>query len=126
MTAILTRDRDQFVPLTKRMTIAGQNDADLLISLQADALAEERAREGGRSILYLRMRRMAERHERGDLIAGLDLSEQDERVAVVLMDLARAKTGPQGQRFAGALVGALHERDVRLIAMHCGRGHSRF
>ena len=70
--------------------------------------------------------RMAERHESGDLIAGLDLSEQDDRVAGVLMDLARAKTGPQWQRFVGALVGALHERDVRLIAMHCGRGHSRF
>ena len=47
MTAILTQDRDQFVPLTKRMTIARQNDTDLLISLQEDALAEERARGGG-------------------------------------------------------------------------------
>lgn len=119
VTAILTRDRDQFVPLTKRMTIARQNNADLLISLHADALAEGRARGG--SVYTLSedaangaAQRMAERHERGDLIAGLDLSEQDDRVAGVLMDLARAKTGPQGQRFAGALIGALQERDVRL------------
>lgn len=117
--AILTRVSDVFVPLNTRMTIARQNNADLLISLHADALEEGQARGGSVYTLSdeaasVAARRMAERHQRGDLIAGLDLTEQDDRVASVLMDLARAKTGPEGVRFAEALVANLMENDVRL------------
>ena len=117
--AILTRVSDVFVPLNTRMTIARQNNADLLISLHADALEEGQARGGSVYTLSdeaasIAARRMAERHQRGDLIAGLDLTDQDDRVASVLMDLARAKTGPEGQRFANALVESLTEQDVRL------------
>ena len=48
-----------------------------------------------------------QRHERGDLLAGLDLSGQDDTVATVLMDLARRTTGPAGERLAAALVTGL-------------------
>lgn len=117
--AILTRDSDIFVPLNARMTIARQAAADLMISLHADALAEGQARGGSVYTLSeeaasVAARRMAERHQRGDLIAGLDLSDQDDRVAGVLMDLARARTGPQGSRFAEALVSELNANGVRL------------
>ncbi len=119
VTAILTRDRDQFVPLTQRITIARQNNADLMISLHADALAEGQARGGSVYTLSQEAasgaaQRLAERHERGDLIAGLDLANQDDRVAGVLMDLARAETGPKGMRFAAALVAELRVQDIRM------------
>lgn len=125
--AILTRDTDVFVPLNSRMTIARQNRADLLISLHADALAEGQARGGSVYTLSdeaasVAARRMAERHQRGDLIAGLDLSDQDDRVASVLMDLARSKTGPQGSRFAQTLVSELEENGVRLHRNALRRG----
>ncbi|UWQ97719.1 N-acetylmuramoyl-L-alanine amidase [Rhodobacteraceae bacterium S2214] len=117
--AILTREADIFVPLEGRMTIARAAKADLFISLHADALEVDEAR--GASIYTLNAEgsdraaaRMAERHERGDLLAGVDLSEQDDRVATVLMDLARAETEPQSQRFAEQAVAALRDAGARL------------
>ena len=50
---------------------------------------------------------MAERHERGDLLAGLDLSAQDDRVATVLMELAQAQTRPASDALADAIVAGL-------------------
>jgi N-acetylmuramoyl-L-alanine amidase len=47
---------------------------------------------------------MAERHDRGDLLAGLDLTGQDDTVAMILMDLARLETGPKSERLADTLV----------------------
>lgn len=117
--ALLTRDADVFVPLEQRMTIARAAKADLLISLHADALETDQAH--GASVYTLNdegsdraAARMAERHERGDLLAGVDLSEQDDRVATVLMDLARAETEPQGLRFADTVVAALGASGARL------------
>jgi N-acetylmuramoyl-L-alanine amidase len=117
--AVLTRTDDSFVPLEARMSIARAAGADLFISLHADALEEDEAK--GASVYTLNAdgedrasERMAERHERGDLLAGLDLSGQDDRVATVLMDLARLESGPQGIRFANTLVGAFREAGVPL------------
>lgn len=117
--AVLTREADIFVPLEGRMTIARAAKADLFISLHADALEVDEAR--GASIYTLNAEgsdraaaRMAERHNRGDLLAGLDLSEQDDRVATVLMDLARAQTEPQSQRFAERAVAALRAAGARM------------
>ena len=117
--AVLTRTSDIFVPLEARMSIARTAGADLFVSLHADALEEDAAR--GASIYTLNQegsdsasQRMAERHERGDLLAGLDLAGQDDRVVTVLMDLARAESGPAGQRFASTLVSSFRDTDVRL------------
>lgn len=119
MRAVLTRDADFFVPLEARMTIARAAGADVFLSLHADALEEGGAR--GASVYTLSQEaadvaseRMAERHERGDLLAGLDLQGQDDRIAGVLMDLARLETGPAGERLAGAVVSGLRAAGVRL------------
>lgn len=115
--AVLTREDDIFVPLSARLTIAREAGADLFISLHADALEEDEAR--GASVYTLATgggdraaRRMVERHERGDLLAGVDLEATGDRVVTVLMDLARAQTGPEGKRFADDLVRALRAADV--------------
>ncbi|MEJ6398665.1 N-acetylmuramoyl-L-alanine amidase [Yoonia sp. 208BN28-4] len=117
--AILTRDADVFVPLEARMSIARAAAADLFISLHADALEEDEAE--GASVYTLNAegsdrasQRMAERHERGDLLAGLDLTGQDDTIAGVLMDLARAETAPRGQRFADTLVAGLEGAGAKL------------
>jgi len=117
--AVLTRDADVFVPLAARMTLARQVGADLFVSLHADALEEDDAR--GASIYTLSTdggtaaaRRSVERHERGDLLAGVDLNATDDRVATALMDLARAETGPEARRIADALVVSLQAQGVLL------------
>ena len=117
--AVLTRKGDTFVPLSSRLTIARQVGADLFISLHADALEEDEAQ--GASVYTLSRdggedagRRIVERHERGDMLAGVDLIAAEDRVATALMDLARAQTGPEGRRFADALVGAMSREGVRM------------
>ncbi|PJI91543.1 N-acetylmuramoyl-L-alanine amidase [Yoonia maricola] len=115
--AVLTREQDIFVPLSARMTLARQVGADLLISLHADALEEDAAR--GASVYTLSAnggsaaaQRSVERHERGDLLAGVDLDVAEDRVATALMDLARAETGPEARRIADALVASMQAQGV--------------
>ena len=119
MRAVLTRNADYFVALEQRMTLARQAHADALISLHADALAAGDAR--GASVYTLAKdafggasQRMAERHEQGDLVAGLDLQGQGDRITGVLMDLARHETGPAGEALADALVRGLRGAGVPL------------
>ena len=119
MRAVLIRDANFFVPLEARMTRARSAGADAFISLHADALEDGGAR--GASVYTLAAEavdgastRMAERHERGDLLAGLDLTGHDDRIAGVLMDLARLETGPSGDRLAGALVRGMGRAGVQM------------
>lgn len=119
MQPVLTRQADVFVPLADRMSIARAAGADVLISLHADALEADQA--SGASVYTLSAdavdqasARMAERHDRGDLLAGVDLSGQDDTVAMILMDMARLETGPQGIRLADALVAGLRDSGARL------------
>jgi N-acetylmuramoyl-L-alanine amidase len=112
MVPVLTRTADVFVPLQERMTRARAGGADVLLSLHADALEEANA--AGASVYTLTEEavghasaRMVERHEGGDLIAGLDLRGQDDTVATALMDLARLDTTPRSERLAATLARAL-------------------
>lgn len=115
--AVMSRDADVFVPLSARVTFARQVGADLFLSLHADALEEDQAR--GASIYTLTegggdeaAARVVERHERGDLLAGVDLSATEDRIATVLMDLARAETGPEARRIADAIVASMKSEGV--------------
>ena len=111
---VLTRREDIFVPLEERMTIARAAGADILLSLHADALDDEVTR--GASVYTLNAEaqdgasaRMVERHDRGDLLSGLDLTGQDDTVATILMDLARLETGPESLRLADQIATALDD-----------------
>ena len=109
---VLTREDDSFVPLETRVSIARAAGADVFLSLHADALAEGRAT--GATIYTLSDRasdvaseKLAERHDRADLLAGIDLSQQDDVIATVLMDMARTETAPRADKLADALVSGL-------------------
>ena len=119
---VKTRDSDVFVPLLERMTIARAAKADVFVSLHADALAEGEA--SGATVYTLSQTAsddasdlLAQRMARDDLILGVDLSQQDDEIAGVLMDLARAEVAPRSAALADALVegigqavGRLHKR----------------
>ncbi|MDI3335968.1 N-acetylmuramoyl-L-alanine amidase [Defluviimonas aestuarii] len=112
MEVVLTRDADVFVPLETRGSLARAAGADVFISLHADALE---AGEATGATVYLlsegaedvAAHRLAERHDRADLLAGVDLAGQDDNVAFALMDLARVETQPRSERLAESLVAAI-------------------
>ncbi len=119
MVPVLTRSEDVFVPLAARMTVAREAGADVLISLHADALEADAA--FGASVYTLSgeaagdaSARMVERHERRDLVAGLDLGGADDAVATALLDLARQDTGPASRRLAQAVVAGLGDEGARV------------
>ncbi len=109
----LTRDSDVFIPLETRVTLARQAGADVFISIHADVLSAGRA--SGASVYTLSdeasdlaSEKLAERHDRGDLLAGVDLNRQSDSVALVLMDMARRETQPRADRLADALVEGIY------------------
>ena len=121
----LTRDGDYFVSLEARVAQARNAQADLFISLHADALAEGEAR--GATVYTLSddasdaaSAALAERHNRDDLLAGIDLTQADDRVANVLMSLARQENAPRSKALATQIVGGIknavgrvHKRPLR-------------
>jgi N-acetylmuramoyl-L-alanine amidase len=106
---VLTREDDVFVSLERRVARAHRARADLFISLHADSLAAGVAH--GATVYTLSesasdaaSAALAERHNRADLLAGLDLGGTDDVVADVLMDLARLDTQPRAEALARAMV----------------------
>ncbi|NCM96219.1 MAG: N-acetylmuramoyl-L-alanine amidase [Rhodobacterales bacterium] len=116
---VMTRAEDVFVPLEARISLAREAAAQVFLSLHADALAEGEA--VGASLYTLSdeatdaaSAALAERHDRDDLLAGVDLTGQDDVVATVLMDMARTETMPRTDRLAQALVTAITAADLTM------------
>lgn len=108
----LTRNDDYFVSLERRIALAHLAGADLFISLHADSLSAGYAH--GTTIYTLSdeasdvaSSKLAERHDRSQLLSGTDLSDADDEVADVLLDLARVETHPRSRNLAQSLVTAL-------------------
>lgn len=122
---VLTRVDDQFVSLERRIALAHRAGADVFISLHADILSEGRAH--GAAVYTLSddasdvaSHKLAERHDRGDLISGIDLSGADDQVADVLLDMARQETKPRTDALARSLAdgmaqqgGPMNSRPIR-------------
>ena len=95
MRAMLTRDSDFFVPLAERVRKARAVQADLFISIHADAFREPTAR--GSSVFALSERGatsaaarwLAQRENQADLIGGVDLDRRDPVLARTLLDLSQ-------------------------------------
>lgn len=123
--AMMTRHADVFVSLEGRVAAAHDARADLFISLHADAIEEGIAH--GASVYMLDEQAsdaasaaLAERHDRDDILAGLDLSGSDDRIADVLLDIARLDNSPRSLSLAQHLlsgienaVGEVHKRPLR-------------
>ena len=95
MRAMLTRDDDFFVPLRERVAKARRVQADLFISIHADAFREPTAR--GSSVFALSesgatsaaARWLAQKENQADLIGGVDLDRRDPVLARTLLDLSQ-------------------------------------
>ncbi|MBS1186546.1 MAG: amiC [Burkholderiaceae bacterium] len=94
MRVVLTRNGDFFVPLHVRVQKARAAQADLFISIHADAFVEPSAR--GASVFVLSekgasstaARWLAKKENEADLIGGVNLKQHGHQVASVLLDLS--------------------------------------
>ena len=117
--AVLVRDRDVFIRLRDRIAIARAAGADLLVSLHADAIDDARVR--GLSVYTLsenasdkEAEMLADRENKADLIAGVDLSDKTPEISNILISLAQRETMNQSARFAGRLIKNLND-DTKLL-----------
>lgn len=116
---VMTRESNVFVPLEARISIARAAGAHVFVSLHADAISEGEA--VGATVYTLAKdasdeasAALAERHDRDDLLAGVDLREQDDLVAEVLLDMARTQTTPRTDRLAAGLVASITAAGIKM------------
>ena len=94
MRAYLTRDADFFVPLNVRVQKAQRVQADLFISIHADAFTEARAK--GASVFALSekgassasARYMAAKENSADLVGGVNVKVKDQQVQRAILDMS--------------------------------------
>lgn len=117
---LLTREDDVFIRLHERVKFARKHEADLFVSIHADSLPNKNV--GGTSVYTLsdkasdaQTEKLAARENRADLIAGIDLSVEDEEVANILVDLAMRDTMNQSRFFANKLVDTIDSRSMKLL-----------
>jgi N-acetylmuramoyl-L-alanine amidase len=113
---VFTRADDRFVPLQQRVRVARENRAALFISIHADSISRGEAQVRGATVYTVSDRasdieaaRLAEKENMADMIAGVDLSDQSEDVASILLDLAHRETRNFSGMFARTLVGRMQD-----------------
>ena len=111
---LMTRTDDTFVPLADRVRVARTAGASLFVSIHADALPRREGDALGASVYTLsetasdsEAARLAEKENRADVIAGVDLKTEPDDVAGILIDLAERETKSFSLQFAHKLVGEL-------------------
>lgn len=113
MRAYLTRDADFFVPLHMRVQKARRVQADLFVSIHADAFFTPSA--GGASVFALSQgaasssaaRWMADKENKADLIGGLNVRAKDLHVQRVLIDMSTTAQINDSLKLGGALLGEI-------------------
>ena len=124
MRAVLVRDGDYFVPLANRVSKARRVNADLLVSIHADAWVMPNAR--GSSVFALSergatstaARMLAQRENKSDLIGGVNIAIQDPVLARTLLDLSLTATINDSLKLGKAVlselgdVNSLHKASV--------------
>lgn len=118
--AVLTRDRDIFIPLRGRVDIARRADADMFISLHADKIGRTNVR--GASIYTLsevasdkETARLAHDENFSGMVAGVDISDEGEDVANILLDLAMREKMNESNMLAQKLESSFRQKGVRLL-----------
>ncbi|HEX4040163.1 MAG TPA: N-acetylmuramoyl-L-alanine amidase [Xanthobacteraceae bacterium] len=111
---LLTRADDTFVALPDRVQIARQAGAALFISIHADFLPHKEGDAEGATVYTLSDRpsdpqaaRVAAEENRADVIAGVNLKDEPDDVAGILLDLAQRETKTFSLQFAHKLVADL-------------------
>jgi len=115
MRAVLTRNSDVFVPLRERIERAHKAQADLFVSVHADAVADRSV--SGSSVYVLSQRgasseaakKLADLENASDLIGGVSLDDKDPVIASVLLDLSQSAAMSASMVAAGKVLEELNE-----------------
>jgi len=115
MRAYLTRDGDYFIPLHERVNKARRAQADLFVSIHADAFIRPDAR--GSSVFALSekgatsaaARWLAKRENEADLIGGVNLDVKDVYLKQTLLDLSQTATIADSLKLGRAVLDQLGE-----------------
>lgn len=113
MRVVLTRTSDYFVPLHMRVQKARQVEADLFISIHADAVVERRAR--GSSVFVLSekgasstaARWLARKENAADLIGGVNIKSHNRQLAGILLDLTTTAQINDSMKLGSAVLGEI-------------------
>ncbi len=114
MRAMLTRDSDYFVPLHVRVQKARRVQADLFVSIHADAFIKSSARSS--SVVFCLSEKgatssaanwLAKKENEADLIGGVNLGTQDKDLARVLLDLSTTAQINDSLKLGRAVLGEL-------------------
>lgn len=116
---VLTRQEDHFVSLDERLSRARAAEADMFLSIHADAL--DGADASGMVVYSLAKsagaratQRQTERYEADNLLSGVDLSGTGDDVAEALIDLSRRGNAPRAEALSNALIGAFRAHGLQL------------
>jgi len=111
---LMTRTDDTFIPLGERVHMARNAGAALFVSIHADSLPKKEGDAQGATVYTLsetatdsEAARLAEQENRADVIAGVDLKDEPDDVAGILLDLAQRETKTFSVQFAHRLVSEL-------------------
>ncbi|MBB3227408.1 N-acetylmuramoyl-L-alanine amidase [Luteibacter sp. Sphag1AF] len=113
MQAVLTRNGDYFIPLKRRYQIAREHNADMFVSIHADAFKNGDAKGSSVWVLSPRgktseaSRWLADRENRADLVGGVSLDDKDDTLAAVLLDLQQGYAMQASESIAGNVLKAL-------------------
>jgi N-acetylmuramoyl-L-alanine amidase len=115
MRGVLTRDSDYFIPLHGRVVKARKLQADLFVSVHADAFTRPDAR--GSSVFALSergatsamARYLAKKENESDLIGGVNIDIKDPYLARTLLDLSQTATINDSLKLGKAVLGHLGE-----------------
>ena len=115
----LTRSTDIFIPLRDRVKIARKYKADLFLSIHADSAKNRSAT--GLSVYTLsetasdkEAAALAERENKADVVAGLNLVEHSKEVSDILINLAQRETMNRSSEFATFMVKEMRS-SVKLV-----------
>jgi N-acetylmuramoyl-L-alanine amidase len=123
MRSVLTRDGDYFIPLNQRVSKARRVQADLFVSVHADAFVKTTAR--GSSVFVLSengasssaARWLANKENSADLVGGVNLGVKDPYLARTLLDLSQTATINDSLKLGNHVLGELG----RINTLHKGQ-----
>ncbi|MDH3971892.1 MAG: N-acetylmuramoyl-L-alanine amidase, partial [Gammaproteobacteria bacterium] len=113
MRPVLIREGDYYIGLRQRINKARKHNADLFISIHADAFRDKRAH--GSSVFVLSRRGassemgrwLANQENAADLAGGVSLDDKDDLLAEVLLDLSQSATIEASHEVAANMLGGL-------------------